>query len=75
MRVSVRRTSSIEELKSHHLIAPFASSLEFAVVPDITTDGAFDNVLKDVIGVLHLASPIPKEVIPVDPFSYSKAES
>ncbi|KAE9366925.1 NAD(P)-binding protein [Stipitochalara longipes BDJ] len=63
LRVSVRRHSSIEELSSHPKIAPYISknAVEFVVVPDITVDGAFDEVLKDVIGVLHVASPLPKE--------------
>lgn len=34
------------------------------VVPDITIDGAFDNVLQDVKYVLHIASPVPGAVSP-----------
>jgi nucleoside-diphosphate-sugar epimerase len=38
------------------------NTVDFVVVPDITVNGAFDKALKDVAGVLHVASPLPKEV-------------
>ena len=57
--MSVRRSSSIDEIKSHASITPFASALEFIVVPDITADGAFDEALKDVTYIQHIASPLP----------------
>jgi hypothetical protein len=49
-------------LKAYAQIAPFAEKLGFAVVPDLTKEGAFDNVLSDVTAILHLASPLAKEV-------------
>ena len=36
--------------------------IEFFIVPDITADGAFDDVLKDVVFVEHVASPLPRAV-------------
>ncbi|KAH7400168.1 hypothetical protein BKA64DRAFT_476332 [Cadophora sp. MPI-SDFR-AT-0126] len=61
VRISVRKAAQIETLKSHVLIAPYVEKgvVEFAVVPDITVKGAFDEALKDVVGVLHIASPLP----------------
>ncbi|KAL5327869.1 hypothetical protein ACEPPN_005575 [Leptodophora sp. 'Broadleaf-Isolate-01'] len=61
VRISVRKAAQIETLKSHVLIAPFVEKgvVEFVVVPDITIKGAFDEALKDVVGVLHIASPLP----------------
>lgn len=35
----------------------YASLLSFAIVPDITAPGAFDAAVKDVEGVIHIASP------------------
>ena len=32
------------------------------MVPDILKEGAFDAALKDVIYVLHIASPLAKQV-------------
>lgn len=58
----MRNEAQIETLKSHALIKPYADKLEGVVVPDITVDGAFDEALRDVVGVLHLASPLPKPV-------------
>lgn len=37
--------------------AKYASLLSFAIVPDITAPGAFDDAVKDVEGVIHIASP------------------
>lgn len=60
----MRKAAQIETLKSHVLIAPFVEKgvVEFVVVPDITIKGAFDEALKDVVGVLHIASPLPAPV-------------
>ncbi|KAK0102613.1 hypothetical protein ONS95_006222 [Cadophora gregata] len=62
VRISVRKAEQIETLKSHVLIAPYVEKgvVDFAVVPDITVKGAFDSALKDVVGVLHIASPLPQ---------------
>jgi len=64
VRISVRKAAQIEIIKSHVLIAPYVEKgvVEFAVVPDITVKGAFDEALKDVVGVLHIASPLPAAV-------------
>ncbi|KAM0453050.1 hypothetical protein ACHAPV_009165 [Trichoderma viride] len=37
--------------------AKYASLLSLAIVPDITAPGAFDDAVKDVEGVIHIASP------------------
>jgi uncharacterized protein YbjT (DUF2867 family) len=64
-RVSVRKESQLETLKSHKLINDFAAKglVEGVVVPDIVVDGAFDEALKDVVAVLHIASPLGRPVI------------
>jgi uncharacterized protein YbjT (DUF2867 family) len=64
VRISVRKSEQITTIQNHRLIAPFVSQnkLEFVIVPDITTDGAFDSALKDVTGILHVASPLPLPV-------------
>lgn len=35
--------------------------LEFAFIGDLTKEGAFDDAVKGVEGILHLASPLPSE--------------
>jgi len=64
VRISVRKSEQITTIQNHPLIAPFVAQdkLEFVIVPDITTDGAFDSALKDVTGILHIASPLPLPV-------------
>jgi hypothetical protein len=64
VRVSVRKENQIKTIKQHKLIASFDAKnlLEFVVIPDITADGAFDNVLKDVVFIEHIASPLPNPV-------------
>jgi nucleoside-diphosphate-sugar epimerase len=59
VRISLRKKSQIPTIKNHVSIAPFASAIEFVIVPDITISGAFDKVLDGVKYVLHTASPIP----------------
>jgi uncharacterized protein YbjT (DUF2867 family) len=63
-RVSVRKESQLETLKSHKLIKDYAAKglVEGVVVPDIVIDGAFDEALKDVVAVLHIASPLGRPV-------------
>ncbi|KAG9228704.1 hypothetical protein BJ875DRAFT_525662 [Amylocarpus encephaloides] len=61
VRIAVRREISIQELKGHALIKEFSEQglVEGVVVPDITADGAYQEALKDVVAVVHLASPLP----------------
>jgi nucleoside-diphosphate-sugar epimerase len=58
VKLSVRREGQIESLR--RALDTFADKLEFAIVPDYTTTGAFDEVLKEVDYVIHVASPLPK---------------
>ncbi|KAK5044543.1 hypothetical protein LTR84_010667 [Exophiala bonariae] len=55
VRGTVRSEKSIEGIKKTH--AKYADQLSFAVVPDITTSGAFDEAVKGVTGVIHTANP------------------
>lgn len=58
VRAAIRKESSIAELTAAPSIQPYLSALSFAVVPDITTPGAFDEAVKDVDYIIHLASPL-----------------
>ena len=57
VRLSVRKEQQIQKLKQ--LFHQFVSNIDFVVVPDITSSGAFDSVLDGVRYVFHLASPMP----------------
>ncbi|KAG8533071.1 uncharacterized protein KY384_001854 [Bacidia gigantensis] len=52
---TVRSTSSAEKVKVTH--GRYGDKLSFALVPDIEAPGAFDEVIKNVDGVIHSASP------------------
>jgi len=41
-------------------LAP-GSKLQFVLVPDILTDGAYDKAVREVDYILHIASPLAKE--------------
>ena len=41
---------------------PFVDDLEVILVEDILVEGAFDEALKDVKYVLHIASPLAHQV-------------
>jgi nucleoside-diphosphate-sugar epimerase len=61
VRAIIRKPSQSQPILSHAKIAPHATSLEFAVVPDLASAGAFDNVLTNVVAILHIASPLAVE--------------
>jgi nucleoside-diphosphate-sugar epimerase len=57
VRLSVRKESQTSGLKD--LFAAHVDKIDFVVVPDITTPGAFDSTLDGVTYVIHAASPMP----------------
>jgi uncharacterized protein YbjT (DUF2867 family) len=57
-RISLRRQEKSEQIKQATSIQPFLEDIEFAIVPDITKDDAFDEAIKGVEFVIHVASPI-----------------
>jgi nucleoside-diphosphate-sugar epimerase len=60
VRAAIRRESSIAEIKATKSVQPYLDNLSFIIVPDITADGAFDEALKDVEKVIHIASPLAR---------------
>ena len=57
VRLSVRKESQISNLEK--IFSKHAEKLDFTVVPDFVSPGAFDKALQDVTYVFHLASPMP----------------
>ena len=57
VRLSVRKESQIEGLKK--LFSKHINNVEFVILPDLSSSSAFDNALKDVEYVFHIASPMP----------------
>lgn len=65
-RVSSRKLAQAEALRNVESIKPYLDSIEFVEVPDFLADGAFDEAVRGVDYVLHLASPIPAPELAVD---------
>ncbi|CCL99694.1 uncharacterized protein FIBRA_01715 [Fibroporia radiculosa] len=67
VRGTVRSESKTEHLRN--TFASYGDKLEFAVVEDITKEGAFDDAVKGVDAIEHTASPVyatagdPEEMI------------
>ncbi|KIV85434.1 hypothetical protein PV11_01130 [Exophiala sideris] len=68
---TVRGTSRSESAHAHLVSGAFkshADSYQHAIVPDITTPGAFDDAVKGVHGIIHTASPVDFNLTSVDAF-------
>jgi len=62
VRAAVRSSSKAETLHSNPLLKSLAlppSALQYVEIPDLTATGAYDEAVKDVTYVIHVASPIP----------------
>ncbi|TEA03248.1 putative uncharacterized oxidoreductase [Colletotrichum sidae] len=63
VRCAVRSMSGIEKIlaaKTIQKLQPSDDELSWAVVPDITVAGAYDEAVKGVKYIIHCASPVPK---------------
>ncbi|KAH6994640.1 hypothetical protein EDB82DRAFT_556923 [Fusarium venenatum] len=56
VRLSIRRLEQIEKLKNH--FNNFANQLDFVHVPNFTKPDAFEEAVRDVHFVVHIASPM-----------------
>ncbi|KAJ9616635.1 hypothetical protein H2200_000354 [Cladophialophora chaetospira] len=57
VRTAVRTAADFDRIKSIKSVAAYTSKLEFVVVADITLPGAYDEAVKGVDYVVHMASP------------------
>ncbi|KAK5995411.1 Ketoreductase CTB6 [Cladobotryum mycophilum] len=58
VRAAVRNQEGFERILSLKPLAPYASQVESIIVPDITATGAYDEAVKGVKYILHIASPL-----------------
>jgi nucleoside-diphosphate-sugar epimerase len=58
-RVTSRKLASAEKLKDLPSVKSYVNSISFIEVPDFTVEGAFDDAVKNVDYIQHIASPIP----------------
>ena len=69
-RIALRKLEQSKKLENTASIKPYLDSIEFVQVPDITAANAYDEAIKGVDFVLHIASPIysgfdPEDVCPI----------
>ncbi|KAH8804350.1 cinnamyl-alcohol dehydrogenase [Xylogone sp. PMI_703] len=60
VRGTVRKSSQRDTITKSKSVVPYLKNLEILIVPDILTPGAFDEALKSVTYVIHVASPLAK---------------
>lgn len=60
VRLTGRNESTCQRLRATH--AARAAQVETTIVPDITTSGAFDEAVRGVDGVVHMASPFTYKI-------------
>ncbi|KAK4503504.1 hypothetical protein PRZ48_004419 [Zasmidium cellare] len=60
VRAAVRSEAKAETIRSNKALTSKerASSLSFTIVPDILAPGAYDDAVKDVKYIIHVASPL-----------------
>ncbi|KAL6830914.1 hypothetical protein J3E69DRAFT_328112 [Trichoderma sp. SZMC 28015] len=57
-RVAVRNQAGYDRITGLKPLAPYVSQLESIIVPEITIPGAYDEAVKGVKYVVHIASPL-----------------
>ncbi|PVF97742.1 NAD(P)-binding protein [Serendipita vermifera] len=67
VRISVRSESKADFIRSR--FHEHEKRFEFVIVKDITTPGAFDEAVKGVEGIIHVASPLGETEPDIDPQS------
>jgi nucleoside-diphosphate-sugar epimerase len=69
VRAAVRSESKIAAVEATPSFKALQPSVEWVIVPDMTADGAYDEAVKGVKYIIHVASPIPTlgaEPIPIE---------
>ncbi|KAK1249473.1 hypothetical protein MKX07_002989 [Trichoderma sp. CBMAI-0711] len=71
VRAAVRNQAGFDRISQLVPVAPYASQLSSIIVPDITVPGAYDEAVKDVEYIVHVASPLASNAPPgIDYDSY-----
>lgn len=70
VRTAVRNIAGFEKIKNLKSAAPYGAQMEPVIVKDITAPGAYDEAVKGVKYILHIASPFASpELFSADPES------
>jgi len=72
VRVSSRKLATAEKLKDLPSVKPHADQLSFIEIPDVLAPKAYDEAVKDVKYILHIASPLPDDTLTGTDFDVQK---
>jgi uncharacterized protein YbjT (DUF2867 family) len=63
VRAVIRKAEQAKKLEACGRVAPHTRNLQWVLIPDLSETDCFDPHLKDgVTGIIHVASPLAKEV-------------
>ena len=62
VRAAVRNEAGIKKIKAAESTQPYLNQIEFVLVPDMEKEDAYNEAVKGVKYIIHLASPIPHHV-------------
>jgi uncharacterized protein YbjT (DUF2867 family) len=62
VRAVVRREAAANQIRSARSILLHLSSLEIVLIEDLLKNGAFDDAVVGMDAVIHVASPLTKQV-------------
>lgn len=62
VRAAVRNQAGFDKIKTLKPTLPYIDQLTAIIVPDITISGAYDDAVKGVEYIIHVASPIAASV-------------
>lgn len=62
VRTAVRNQAGFDKIKTLESAARYADRLAAVIVPDITVFGAYDDAVKGVKFIIHVASPLAANV-------------
>ncbi|KAL6879168.1 NAD(P)-binding protein [Trichoderma novae-zelandiae] len=63
VRAAVRTQAGFDRISSLKPLAPYRSQVDGIIVPDITAPGAYDEAVKGVKYVVHVASPLGSSAV------------
>lgn len=61
VRAVVRSKTSADAVRTNKALHAAPGQLDFVIVPDFLAVGAFDEAVRNVRHIIHIASPVPKE--------------
>jgi nucleoside-diphosphate-sugar epimerase len=62
VRAAVRNEAGIKKIRAAESTQPYLNHIEFVFVPDMEKEDAYNEAVKGVKNIIHLASPIPHHV-------------